>query len=147
MGAGKVVVEVQVRPTEDEAKVMQAVLNVFEPAIVEKIDMGDHLLIRATSNSLSSLAKLHRLLRAQEILEATRAYLLKNAKGNAVTLTLHKQAAFQGKISLLTWDEESPLGPIKVLIEYSGDIKEVIDWLTPPTSRGRPLWEKGVPDP
>ncbi|MGC9210457.1 MAG: RNA-binding domain-containing protein [Acidilobus sp.] len=126
---------------------MQAILNIFEPDHVEKLDMGDYILIRASSNSLTSLAKLHRLLRAQEILEATRAYLLKNSRGNSVTLTLHKQAAYQGKVSLLTWDEESPLGPIKVYIEYSGDVKKVIDWLAPPTSRGKPLWEREVPDP
>ncbi len=147
MGSGRVVVEAQLRPTEDEGKVMQSILNVFDPDTVEKVDMGDYVLIRAVSERISSLQKLHRLLRSQEILEAARAYLLKNAKGNRVSITLHKQAAYQGKVSLLTWDDESPLGPIKVTIEYTGDVKELIDWLAPPTSRGRPLWERGPPDP
>ena len=147
MGAGRVVVEAQLRPTEDEGKVMQSILNIFDPDTVEKIDMGDYVLIRAYSERLTSLQKLHRLLRSQEILEAARAYMLKNAKGDRLSITLHKQAAYQGKVSLLTWDEESPLGPIKVTIEYRGDIKDVIDWLAPPTARGKPLWERGPPDP
>lgn len=147
MGAGRVVVEAQLRPTEDEGKVMQSILNIFDPDTVEKIDMGDYVLIRASSERLTSLQKLHRLLRSQEILEAARAYMLKNAKGDRLSITLHKQAAYQGKVSLLTWDEESPLGPIKVTIEYRGDIKDVIDWLAPPTARGKPLWERGPPDP
>jgi hypothetical protein len=147
VGSGRVVVEAQLRPTEDEARVMQAILNVFDPDEVEKIDMGDYTLIRASSPRLSSLSKLHRLLRVQEILEAARAYMLKNAKGNRLTILLHKQAALRGKVSLLTWDDESPLGPIKITIEFSGDIKDVVDWLAPPTAKGRPLWERGEPDP
>ncbi len=147
MGTGRVVVEAQLRPTEDEHKVMQSILNVFDPDIVEKVDMGDYVLIRASSGRLTSLQKLHRLLRSQEILEAARAYMLKNARGGRLSITLHKQAAYQGKVSLLTWDDESPLGPIKITIEYRGDLKDVIDWLAPPTARGRPLRERGPPDP
>jgi len=59
VGSGRVVVEAQLRPTEDEAKVMQAILNVFDPDEMEKIDMGDYTLIRASSSRLSSLSKLH----------------------------------------------------------------------------------------
>ncbi len=146
MGSGKIVVEAELRPTEDESKVMKAIENLFEPENVERIQMGDYELIRATSSSLASLSRLHRQLRVQEILEATRSYLLKSVKGNSVTLLLHKQAAYEGKVSLLTWGDESPLGPIKVTIEHP-NIRDVIDWLAPQTARGRPLWEKGMPDP
>lgn len=147
MGRGRVYAEVELRPTEDEDKVLRALLNVFEPQSIEKVDMKDYVLIRGYSDSLLSLQRLHRALRQQEILEATRAYLLKNVRGNSFTMLLHKQAAYEGKVSLLTWEQESPLGPIKITVTYDGNVRDVIDWLAPPTSQGRPLWERQAPDP
>ncbi|MFP3219342.1 MAG: RNA-binding domain-containing protein [Acidilobus sp.] len=146
MGSGEVVVEAEVRPTESEDKVLRAIYNVFEPERVEKVQVGDHEIIRARATSLSSLLKLHRLLRVQEILEAARSYMLKEVRGDTVTILLHKQAAYEGKVSLLSWASESPLGPIKISIKHP-NIRDVIDWLAPQTSHGRALWEKGMPDP
>ncbi|MGC9112166.1 RNA-binding domain-containing protein [Acidilobus sp.] len=146
MGSGEIVAEVELRPTESEEKVMKALTNLFDPERVEKVQAGDYEIIRAYASSLASLQKLHRLLRAQEILEAARSYMLKELKGDAVTMLFHKQAAYEGKVSLLTWSEESPLGPIKITIRHPS-IRDVIDWLAPQTSRGRPLWERSMPDP
>ena len=147
MGSGEIVAEVEVRPTEDEDKVLRALLNVFEPEKIEKVSLGEKVVIRATASSLASLQRLHRLLRAQEILEAARSYMLKSVKGDTVTILLHKQAAYEGKISLLSWDSESPLGPIKITITFRPNVRDVIDWLSPPTSQGKPLYERPMPDP
>ncbi len=137
-------VEVEARATEDQDKVARAVKNVFDvdPRVVE-LSEGYRLLV-AESSSIESLKKLHALLRQQRALDAARTYMLKNRRGSSLELKLHKQAAYAGRVSLLTFDEESPLGPVRVLI-VSDKIDEIIDWLAPPTSQGKPLWEREAP--
>ncbi|AFZ71160.1 hypothetical protein Calag_1456 [Caldisphaera lagunensis DSM 15908] len=144
MENGKIIVEAELRPTEDEEKVIKAINNVFTCENMEITDQGDYKIIRCSSNSYKSLNKFHELLRRQAILDAARSYFFKRIKGNKLLILLHKQAAYSGKISFISWDEESPLGPIKIIIE-SKDINSVIDWLSPQTVRGKPLWERGPP--
>ncbi|MEM2007199.1 MAG: RNA-binding domain-containing protein [Sulfolobales archaeon] len=137
-------VETEVRPTESLDKVSKAIKNVLDVELVEvELSEGYRLLV-GESNSLESLRKLHQALRQHRILDSARAYMLKNRKGNSLELKLHKQAAFAGRISLVTYDEESPLGPIRVLV-VSDKIDELVDWLAPPTTQGRPIWEKPPP--
>lgn len=137
-------VEVEVRPTEDPEKVAKAVKNVLDVELKEmELSEGYRLLV-GEAGSLDSLRKLYQALRVQRILDSARAYMLKNRRGSSLELRLHKQAAFAGHISLVTFDEESPLGPIRVLV-VCDKVDELIDWLAPPTSQGRPIWEKPPP--
>ncbi|MCS7098896.1 MAG: RNA-binding domain-containing protein [Sulfolobales archaeon] len=137
-------VEVEVRPTENLEKVVRAVRNVFE-VDVKEVELSErYKLLVGESRSVESLRKLHAILRQQRILDSARAYIMKNRRGSTLELKLHKQAAYAGHVSLVTFDEESPLGPIRVLI-VSDRIDEVVDWLAPPTSQGRPIWEKPMP--
>ncbi|MGC8573236.1 MAG: RNA-binding domain-containing protein [Caldisphaera sp.] len=145
MKNGRIIVEAELRPTEDEEKVIKAINNVFTYKDMEIIDQGEYKVIRCFSDSYDSLRKLHDLLRKQAILDAARSYFLKRVRGNVLQILLHKQALYQGKISLISWDEESPLGPIKITIE-SDNINAVIDWLSPQTVRGKPLWERDIPE-
>ncbi len=137
-------VETEIRPTEDVEKVRKAVLNVFEPSSIEIKDYGGYKTLIATSHSLSSLEKLHSILRIQGILDAARSFLKKGVRGTMLVFKLHKQAAYAGKASFVDEDHESPMGPIIFKIEYP-EPYAVIDWLTPKTSHGRPLWEKKRP--
>lgn len=139
-------IEVEVRPTEDEDKVMKAITNFFDPANVEVVDTGRSKVIIATSNTLACLLKLHRALRAERILDAARGALKKGVQGTMLTFYLHKQAAYMGRLSFVDGDHESPLGAIRVTINYENP-HEIIDWLAPPTARGKPLWEKEMPTP
>lgn len=137
-------VEAEVRPTESPDKVAKAIKNLFEVELVEvELSEGYRLLVGESGN-LESLRKLHQAFRQQRILDSARSYMLKNRRGNSLELKLHKQTAFAGHVSLVTFDEESPLGPIRVLI-VSDKIDELVDWLAPPTSQGRPIWEKAPP--
>jgi len=70
--------------------------------------------------------------------------MLSLKRGDMLTLKLHKQSAYAGHISFISYDEESPLGPI-ILTIVSDKLSEIIDWLAPKTSHGRPLWEKEIP--
>ncbi|MFP3228385.1 MAG: RNA-binding domain-containing protein, partial [Caldisphaera sp.] len=117
MGNGKIIVEAELRPTEDEEKVIKAINNVFTYENMEIMDQGEYKVIRCYSNSYNSLRKFHDLLRKQAILDAARSYFLKRVRGNKLQILLHKQALYQGKVSFISWDEESPLGPIKITIE------------------------------
>ncbi len=139
-----VTVEAEVRHTENERKVKQAILNIFTPDSIEFEKRGNIKVIVAKAYTLKSLQKLHRLLRTQRILDAARAIMEKGTKGNTLTFHLNKQVALQGKVSFTEAFGESPMGPITVTIEGI-DPKEVIDWLAPKTSHGKPLWEKEIP--
>ncbi len=141
----KVTFRAEVRPSEDEDKVKVAILNFFdfEDIRVEEKPLGK--VIVAEASSLSSLRKMHKVLREERILDAARKYLKRGISGKKVTFMLHKQAASVGVLSFVDDERESPLGPIEVTIEYDNP-EEVVDWLAPKTSKGRPLWENPIPD-
>ncbi len=141
----KIRVEVEVRPTEDLEKVRRALLNVFEPGKIEVIerDKGYRLLV-GESNSYRSLLKIHELIRRERIMDAARSMLRKGVIGNMLIFKVNKQAAYQGRLSFVETDSESPMGAITFIIETDNPY-EVIDWLAPKTSMGKPLWEREMP--
>jgi len=138
---------VEVRPTEDEGKVKKALKNIFTLSDneIKSIDMGsNYKLLVVESKKLSILFRLYELLRQERILDTARSIMLSSRRGNMLTIKLHKQSAYAGHISFISYDEESPLGPITLTI-VSDKLDEIIDWLAPKTSHGRPLWEREVP--
>jgi len=141
----KIRVEVEVRPTEDLEKVRRALLNVFEPGKIEVIerDKGYKLLV-GESNSYRSLLKIHELIRRERIMDAARSMLRKGVIGNMLIFKVNKQAAYQGRLSFVETNSESPMGAITFIIETDNPY-EVIDWLAPKTSMGKPLWEREMP--
>lgn len=140
----KIRVEAEIRPTEDENKVKQAILNIFTPDSIEYEIRGNIKIIIAKAYSLKSLVKLHRLLRAERILDAARSIMKKNIQEKVVVFYINKQAALQGRLSFTEPYGESAMGPITIIIEYA-DPRKIIDWLAPKTSRGKPLWELEIP--
>ncbi|MCS7108129.1 MAG: RNA-binding domain-containing protein [Sulfolobales archaeon] len=139
-------VEAEVKPTEDVEKVKKAMLNLVDVSKLSIVDLGGgYKLLTGVSNNISSLIKLHRLLRVERILDTARGIMLKSlVGGNTIILKFHKQSAYVGKASLITHDDESPLGPITLTVT-TDKVREVIDWLAPKTSKGRPLWESPIP--
>lgn len=141
----KIRVEVEVRPTEDLEKVKRALLNVFEPGKIEVVerDKGYKLLV-GESNSYRSLIKIHELIRRERIMDAARNMLRRGVIGNMLIFKVNKQAAYQGRLSFVETDSESPMGAITFIVETNNPY-EIIDWLAPKTSMGKPLWEKEMP--
>jgi len=140
-------IEVEVRPTEDESKVRRALKNIFtlKDSDIKSVDIGNNYkLLVVESRKLTLLFRLYELLRQERILDTARSIMLSLKRGDMLTLKLHKQSAYAGHISFISYDEESPLGPITLTI-VSDKLGEIIDWLAPKTSHGRPLWEKEVP--
>ena len=139
-------VEAEVRPTESREKVLRAVRNFFDPQSVRVERLGESEVIIAESTTLASLTKLHYALRAERILDAARSALKKGVQSKSrLVFYLHKQAAYQGKVSFVSGDHESPMGAIKVTVEHP-DVRAVIDWLAPYTARGRPVFERDMPE-
>lgn len=140
----KVIVQVEVRPSEDENKVLQAVRNLFDFENFREEKIGYNKVLIMESSTIRSLERFYRKLREERILDAARKYLMRGVIGNVISFMLNKQAAAVGKISFVDSEGESPLGPIKVTIEYK-DPQILVDWLTPKTSKGVPLWENPMP--
>ncbi|MEB3755545.1 MAG: hypothetical protein GSR79_01605 [Desulfurococcales archaeon] len=135
----EVVVEAEVRPTEDSEKVRKAINNIFEGEVRLEGNIA-----RLECRNLSCLARFHLKLRQQRILDTARSVLKRGTFGEYIEFMLNKQAAFAGKVSFVTDPDESPMGPIRVLIRHPDPV-EVIDWLAPKTSHGKPIWEKEMP--
>jgi len=115
-----------VNPSEDKEKVRHAVSNVILDASYEYKDGS----IKATSRDLHSLSKIHETIQKRRVNRVYRRQMRFNTKGESTWFYLNKQAAFVDVIAICDEAEESPMGPIKVIL-HSGDIERVIDWLAP----------------
>lgn len=128
----EITVETEVRPTEDLEKVRKAVLSIINPDETSIEEIGSSFrILRARSKKIESLEPLRRMAIAQEAEPALRSYLLKYKYGSTITILLHKQAAYAGKMSLIDSDKESPLGPIRLIITGTEEeLERVVKYLT-----------------
>jgi len=123
-------VEVDINPTESEDKVRTAVKNMFSNLSIQvKPDKVGSVLV-AEGTSREALENFRAVLRRDRVRAAARKLLNANVRGNEVIFYLNKQVAFTGHISFSLESGESPLGPIKVVIE-SENPRELVDWLAP----------------
>ena len=117
-----------INASEDINKVRTAVSNVLIDTD-EKIT-GDSLV--ANSNNYESLTKVYETMRTRRSKSAYRRHLMRNMMKDSTWFYLNKQAAFANVITLCDEADESPLGPIKVVL-HSKNIESVIDWLVSDT--------------
>jgi len=113
-----------INASEDVNKVRTAVSNILTD-MDEKIT-GDSLV--ANSNNYESLTKIYETMRSRRSKSAYRKHLLRNMTIDSTWFYLNKQAAFADVIALCNEANESPLGPITVVL-HSKNIEDVIDWL------------------
>ena len=113
-----------INASEDINKVRTAVLNVLTD-MDEKIT-GDSLV--ANSNNYESLTKIYETMRSRKTKSAYRRHLMRNMTEDSTWFYLNKQAAFANVTVLCEEADESPLGPIKVVL-HSTNIEDVIEWL------------------
>ncbi|WP_435155650.1 RNA-binding domain-containing protein [Haladaptatus sp. DFWS20] len=125
-----------VRDTEIEARVVDAIENVFPGA---KVESGHGELI-ATAHSVEEFSEaLHR----QEILDTARGEFFGGREGSTLSFSLKKQAAFQGVINFAVGNPDE-LGDIHVRIEVNDPtVEEFIDYVAPPTEDGKPITDDG----
>lgn len=111
-------------PSENPKKVEEAVSNVL---VGMKFEINNDSL-NATSKNLESLSKIYEIIHSRNSQKNYRRQLNQNLLGDSTWFYLNKQAAFSNVIALCSEAEESPLGPIKVILN-SKNIDRVIEWL------------------
>ncbi|MBM5805161.1 MAG: hypothetical protein FJZ49_03730 [Candidatus Verstraetearchaeota archaeon] len=135
----KVLVEVELNPTEDESKVMAAVSNLTGSTAFKRWSQGRHTYLVQEGNE-SLLTKLRSLLRRERTLDAARKLMLRGVEGSTITFHINKQVALAGHIAFCMPVGESPLGPITFHIS-TDDPKSLIEWLATRTVDGVPVDE------
>ena len=113
-----------INASEDMEKVRTAISNALID-MDEKIT-GDSLVVN--SSNYESLTKIYETMRSRRTKSAYRRHLMRNMAKDSTWFYLNKQAAFANVIALCDEADESPLGPIKVVL-HSKNIEDVIDWL------------------
>lgn len=111
-------------PSENPQKVEQAVSNVLDGMNFKTNNDS----LNATSKNLESLSKIYEIIHSRKSQKNYRRQLNQNLLGDSTWFYLNKQAAFSNVIALCSGAEESPLGPIKVILN-SKNIDRVIEWL------------------
>ena len=113
-----------INASEDVNKVRTSLSNVLTD-MDEKLT-GDSLV--ANSNNYESLTKIYETMRSRKTKSAYRRHLMRNMTEDSTWFYLNKQAAFADVTVLCDEADESPLGPIKVVL-HSTNIEDVIEWL------------------
>ena len=115
-----------VNPSEDPKKIQKAILNIFPYSIIKT----EIFLLSSQSNELKSLEKIYETIHTKQSQKVYRRNLEKNLEDDTSWFYLNKQAAFVEKIAICEKSDESPLGPIKVILT-SSYIDRIIDWIVP----------------
>ena len=113
-----------INSSEDPKKIETAILNIFPDAKI-KID---NFSIISNSKDLHLLEKIYDIIHSNQSQKIYQRQLEKNLENDSTWFYLNKQAAFVGIVALCEEAEESPLGPIKVVLT-SSNIDRIIDWL------------------
>ena len=120
----KISVYCTINESEDVNKVRTAVSNILTD-MDEKITDNS---LAANSSNYESLTKIYETMRSRKTKSAYRRHLMRNMTEDSTWFYLNKQAAFANVIALCDEEDQSPLGPIEVVL-HSKNIEDVIDWL------------------
>ena len=112
-----------VNPSENTSKIKKAILNILLDAQIEITNN----MVKATTN-IDSLSKIHEAISSRNTQKAYRRHLNRNLIDDSTWFYLNKQAAFSNVIALCDEADESPLGPIKIILK-SKNIEKIIEWL------------------
>jgi len=113
-----------VNPSEDLEKIKQAITNIFPNSKIR----NENYSISAVSKDLNSFEKIYETIQSNRSQKNYRKSLEQNLRNNSTWFYLNKQAAFVERIAICEEAEESPLGPIKVVMT-SSNIDGIIDWI------------------
>jgi predicted RNA binding protein with dsRBD fold (UPF0201 family) len=125
--------ETEINPTEDEEKVRTTIANLFGNIPTQTKPSYQGAVLTAEAKGQEALTKLRNLLRMDRVRGAARKVFFEGLRGKTISFCLNKQVAFAGHVSFSEEVAESPLGPIKVIIE-SENPRQLIGWLAPRTA-------------
>ena len=121
----KIEIVCPVNLSEDPDKVIQAISNIFPYSNIK----NENFSIKAQSNELRSLEKIYESIISTQSQKSYTRNLENNLDGNSTWFFLNKQAAFVDQVAICDEAAESPLGPIKVILN-SSNIDGIIDWIS-----------------
>lgn len=128
-----VLVEAEIKPTENEEKVKAAVCNLLSNVSITVKSEGKGCVLMGQASGQDSLVKFRNLLRTDRIRDAARKVLFRSIRGDTVSFCLNKQVAFAQHVSFCEEMAESPLGPIRVTIT-SDNPRQLVEWLAEKTA-------------
>ncbi|MGD9779635.1 RNA-binding domain-containing protein [Methanomethylovorans sp.] len=146
----KVQVSARVNPTETEEKVRTAVQSIFPLADLSYSKYDDTGLCGMSEGTtdLEGLRHLHQLLREEEIIDTARTQFEIGISEDtpSTSFRISKFVAFVGRLNFPA--DEEPLGSIHVTISANSsfELHRLIEWLTPPTEKGKILFEPDIED-
>lgn len=120
----KIEITSSINPSEDPKKIETAISNVF-PNVKLKIEKFS---IVSNSKDLNLLEKIYDVIHSNQLQKIYQRQLEKNLEDDTTWFYLNKQAALVGIVALCEEADESPLGPIKVVLT-SSNIDSILDWL------------------
>jgi uncharacterized protein len=120
--------QTSINPTETQEKVQAAINNIIDNATFTTEPASKGSVLTATASGHLALSKFRNILRNDKIRDASRKQLLRSIYGNTISFFLNKQVAFAGHVSFCEETAESPLGPIKIMIETDTP-EELVEWL------------------
>jgi len=113
-----------INPSESIEKIEQAISNIFPYSIIN----NNNFSINAQSKELRSFEKIHHFIHNNNLQKNYLRSLEDNLQDDTTWFYLNKQAAFVEQIAICEESNESPLGPIKVILT-SSNIDAIIDWI------------------
>ncbi|MHA1510436.1 MAG: hypothetical protein ACTSRX_01805 [Promethearchaeota archaeon] len=142
-------IKMNLYPTEEKENLVQLfkffysfeIITTLEPNSLGFSEMSAEII---GNNALNFIYK---QVRKQRTVEAFRHFILPRIifNTNSCKFLIHKQALSMGKVVLCKNKEESPLGP--VYLEFQANkIEDVIEYLFPPTEKGRVIEANYTPE-
>ncbi|MDG6908977.1 MAG: hypothetical protein JRM74_01700 [Nitrososphaerota archaeon] len=123
----RLTLEARVSPSEDPAKVAQALATIAGMGPEAVSIRGESA--RLANEDPKTLVHIRDQLRDRHVRSAARKLLLRDRAGHSASMMLNRQAAAAGVVAVCGSPEESPLGPVYLTIT-SEELDKVIDWLT-----------------
>ncbi len=143
-------VSAKVNPTETEENVRTAVQSIFPQMDIiynATDDTGFYGTVEGITD-LEGLRHLHHLLREEEIIDTARTQFEVGISEDApsTSFRISKFVAFVGRLNFPA--DEEPLGSIHVTMSASSsfELQRLIEWLSPPTEKGKILFEPDIED-
>ena len=120
----KIEMSCPVNPSEDPSKIIKLISNIFPNSEIKT----ENFSVSAHSKNLNSLEKIYEAIHSKKSQKTYTRNLEDNLGNDSTWFYLNKQAAYVEEVVICEEVEESPLGPIKVILT-SSNIDGIIDWI------------------
>ncbi len=120
----KIEMSCSVNPSEDPSKIMKSISNIFPNSEIKT----ENFSVSAHSKNLNSLEKIYEAIHSKKSQKTYTRNLEDNLGNDSTWFYLNKQAAYVEEVVICEEAEESPVGPIKVILT-SSNIDGIIDWI------------------